>query len=378
MSVSANPGDIAQGGEIPYTTPQVTIIHISDLHLRHPLTSAGGRLRSRGGIKTHGYHFLQAASEAIRRMRLEDPDAVVLASGDLTTLGDPTSFDLARQFLENDSVVWDEVAYEVGLGHQQNYLVVPGNHDRYDDAPWKFQFGRFEAEFQHMLPRENWREYEANANDNWEEAHRRLPYVAVFAPRSNDASGREKFAVVIVGLDSTARDAAGFANVAQRVAQGYVTDESLRYLELVSNDMLRNERVLDSWGVRHQLHGYRICKIALLHHHPYLPPPLRNSRFDKLINGTDVVDTCNRSGFQMVAFGHQHINMADSVTLGAKQRQSRQMMFAAAKSLSIHGEAVGNGFNVYRITSDRICYETWDYDGGIFRRGGVAGNYGWR
>lgn len=152
------------------------IVHLSDLHLQldwknHSLRRSGWR----GALGRFELHVLgrlgrfAEASDRVRRLvdaalSLE-PDKVVV-TGDFTALGDELELTQARALLEP-------------LERDGRLIVVPGNHDRYTDAPGARGFERtFGALIQSDLP-----EY-ADATG--------YPYIKLLD---------EKFAVV--GLDTT-------------------------------------------------------------------------------------------------------------------------------------------------------------------------------
>jgi hypothetical protein len=350
------------------TSPtECTLIHISDLHLRFPLTAAGRKLKSRLGTRTHSFHFIQAAAEAIRRIRLSFPEAFLVASGDLTTLGDPTSFYMSRQLIEAREVMWEQISHDVGFEFLKDYFVVPGNHDRYDDYPWEFQYTRFEDEFQRQLPTDNFKEYGIVIHDAWERHNRRMPQVRLLKNPS------EQVYVLIIGLNSTGPGR--IPNVLQQIAQGFVPVEELEYVRKVMNDVDRG-RVMLSSGERISFSGGRVFAIVVLHHHPYLPPDVDASFFTQLINAEDVVSCCREAGVRMLLYGHQHLAFVDPVTLGTKTLQPSSMIFGASGSLSVHGEP-SNSFNVYHIGPERIEYEIWQFEKGLFRPSSRVGHFSW-
>ena len=103
----------------------IRIAHISDLHicdpkLETPLKELAKEFKQVTGIEID-LHFANAfVQDALSKfIHYNDPDVIVV-SGDLTTFGDPKSFNLAKEFLE-------------GLARRSSeprkVVIVPGNHD---------------------------------------------------------------------------------------------------------------------------------------------------------------------------------------------------------------------------------------------------------
>ncbi|MBK7857845.1 MAG: metallophosphoesterase [Archangiaceae bacterium] len=126
------------------------LVHLSDLH--HQLDwrqrswwSSGWR-GAPGRFELHGLKRLERFAQARERItRLVDaaleaePDQVLL-TGDLTALGDPTELGEVRALL-------------APLIDSGKLLVIPGNHDRYTDAPGARHFERVFAD---LLGDEGW------------------------------------------------------------------------------------------------------------------------------------------------------------------------------------------------------------------------------
>ncbi len=338
------------------------LVHISDLHLHPPLTEQGRILLRRFGARTHVYYCLVAALEAVSRIILNVyPRSVIVAvTGDLTTVGDPVAFELAREILEETVITWSGEEFEIGLGLVTPACVVPGNHDRLRGNLLRVGNRLFEASFGAYLPMNNWYNY---GLDPQNAGVRKLPYVRVIPPSADTV-------VVIVGLDSTELYRLEQLVPVWGTARGRVSQDSLTYLRNVCNDIDENGTVVDSDGVRHNLSGSVVRKVVLLHHHPHLPPDQRWQFLTKLRNARRVVKTCASAGIHLVLYGHEHIAFADTTMVQAHTRRRRHMVCAAAGSACVYSERRGNSFSVYYFDRGSIGHEIWQSDGYRFRRQG--------
>jgi 3',5'-cyclic AMP phosphodiesterase CpdA len=119
------------------------VVHLSDIHLqldwrRRSLLSSGWR-GAPGRLELHGFGRLRrfaGVSDKIRRLVdqvLRAEADHVLLTGDLTAMGDERELHEARLMLEP-------------LIRTKKLALIPGNHDRYTDAPHARRFERIFAQ----------------------------------------------------------------------------------------------------------------------------------------------------------------------------------------------------------------------------------------
>jgi len=107
----------------------ISIAHITDLHISESLLkpNAAMRLPHRWGHDIDALYSLDAQLKATLW------DALVV-SGDVSRIGHRDSFVLAQNWLERDIAVG---SFTIGLNLQHKsipYVIVPGNHDRFNDS----------------------------------------------------------------------------------------------------------------------------------------------------------------------------------------------------------------------------------------------------
>lgn len=364
---------IGVGGDVDKAR-RLTLIHLSDLHIHDPITESGRRLRwFQFGIRTHRYFLLQAASEALEKIRRDESGStIVLAvTGDLTTAGTPVAFGLARQLLSGSEVVAAERRHPIGLNEGHRFFVVPGNHDRLSSTWIALQESAFETEFVSHLPIANWTKY-GLVRPLAYAAYPRLPYVFVVHCAPVKGPG---LSIVAIGLDSTELQGIERHNLYGRIAQGRVSSHALQYLKGVCDDVHSNHRVTDSSGETHALDERAVRIVVLLHHHPHLPPDERGKNATRLLNAREVLTICGSSRVDALLFGHEHLPFVDSVTIGSRRSTPVRLICAATGSLSVYDEKIGNFFTVYRITEDSFSFDVWRFQDGLFRPSGLKGSY---
>jgi len=348
---------------------EFVLIHVSDLHIHEPLTEKGRRLSGiRVGIRTHQYFMLQAAAEAIQRIAYSTPSdrLALLVTGDLSTAGSPTSLQLAHAIISSSDVSDDTGTYPVGFNAGWPFFVVPGNYDRYSSTFIAWQQSAFETELESELPRDNWVHYGLTLPTTTSQPYPRLPFA--FLLRCGDEAA-SRLEIVIIGLDSTDLSPLERLNPWSYIAQGRVQDESLKYLERVSEDVLNRHMLVDSRGVTHQLTSARPRLLVLLHHHPHLPPDRHSKAATKLLNAREVLQRCAAARVDVLFFGHEHIAFVDTVTLGSDTTSPTSLITAATGSVAIYDEQAGNMFSVYQIGPSYLRHSLWRYDNGLFRQG---------
>jgi predicted phosphodiesterase len=124
----------AQIGKITATPPAFLIIHISDLHIGREWYPAPALLRGAFAHDPGLCAELQTEVVALISRRAARA-ALVVVSGDLTTLGSHSEFVMALTFLR--SRIQESWHLGVGLGpYEIQVLAVPGNHDHAQDTSW--------------------------------------------------------------------------------------------------------------------------------------------------------------------------------------------------------------------------------------------------
>jgi 3',5'-cyclic AMP phosphodiesterase CpdA len=259
-------------------TPSYTLAHLSDPHL----TSLDGiDLRSIANKRLLGYlswrrrrrhvHRREVLDAVMRDIAAAHPD-VTLLSGDLTHVGLPSECEAARAWLES-------------VGAPDRLLLVPGNHDRYVEAPWHDTLGR-------------WSDWLGGEHESW-------PRVA------------RRDAVALIALDCAVPSAPGLATGTLGAAQ----IERLRVA-------LREARAEGR------------CRIVMLHHSPL---PHGHVWRKRLTDAPALLGALRDCGAELVVHGHGHHEHLERLPAGGGD-----MLIVAAPSASDAGEGRA-GWNLYRV-----------------------------
>jgi Icc-related predicted phosphoesterase len=119
----------------------LTMIHISDLHLgrigKSGFDARAPKLWAKwkyfDGLLGHSYLSLVRLEQLFSKLRAEE-NAVLVITGDLTTVGNSDEYATARDYLGN--VLKPPKGNYLGLKYAQwNELCIPGNHDHWPGAP---------------------------------------------------------------------------------------------------------------------------------------------------------------------------------------------------------------------------------------------------
>ena len=119
----------------------LTMVHISDLHLgrigKGGFDARAPRLWAKwkyfDGLLGHSYLSLVRLEQFFSQMR-EEENALLVITGDLTTVGNSDEYDTARKYL--GSVLKPPKGNYLGLKYGQwKDLCIPGNHDHWPGAP---------------------------------------------------------------------------------------------------------------------------------------------------------------------------------------------------------------------------------------------------
>ncbi|MEH8019230.1 metallophosphoesterase [Rheinheimera muenzenbergensis] len=221
-----------------------TIIHISDLHLSEELLSS----KSEELKFKHRYgHDIRSFKALDNFLRKEDWDILVV-TGDISRIGNKSSFLLARNWLENE---FDDSDMNVGLNlskmKSKSYVIVPGNHDRFNGGV-------------------------AQKNlDN---------YYQQFGPKI------ESDTAVDVQVDGVS---IRFHLFDSTIENGDFGTGEIEEKDLVERDFCGAD-----------------VNLALLHHHFIQPPNHEREYGSELLNSHDVAAYMVAAGFDGVLFGHTH------------------------------------------------------------------------
>lgn len=114
-----------------------TFVHISDLHFGH-LDPVSQNAQAPGlwakhsgfdGLLGHSYNSLRKLEDRFAQLR-KDENARLIVTGDITTIGHPNQFDMARSFL--GGVLQFPKGNRIGLKESDwRDRAVPGNHDHW-------------------------------------------------------------------------------------------------------------------------------------------------------------------------------------------------------------------------------------------------------
>lgn len=223
--------------------PPIKIIHISDLHISEHLT----RGADKNAYLPHRYgHDVQAFLALDLFLKNHEWD-LLLITGDVSRIGNKESFEWVRNWLENEILFG---ATKVGLNLSKSntcqYLIIPGNHDRFNG---KLKQGSLD------------------------QYHQEFPVVRSGSTKSLIVNGQ---AINVHFFDSTTADG-GFA-------YGEIDQRSL------IPKTLRDEDI----------------DLALLHHHFLQPPKHPREISTELTNSSEVAAYMLNTGFDGIFFGHTH------------------------------------------------------------------------
>lgn len=129
----------------------VKIIHISDLHIsEHILRGPSDKSQI-----MHRYGHDVAAFLALDRFLRETKWDILIITGDISRIGNKESFEAARNWLENEMVFGDtRIGLNLSKSTTQRYVVVPGNHDRFNGQLTQHSLDNYHQEFPVVRPGE--------------------------------------------------------------------------------------------------------------------------------------------------------------------------------------------------------------------------------
>lgn len=221
----------------------ITLVHISDLHLsEHLLRDPDARFKL-----PHRYgHDVQAFLALDSYLRNSSWDVLII-TGDVSRIGNAESFEWMRNWLENEIVFGDvRVGLNLSKSSDQHYVIIPGNHDRFNGGLTQGSLDRYHHEFQPIRSGE----------------------MVTKTIRGQTVNFHL--------FDSTVQKG-GFA-------YGEIADKAL-----VTKRMTDAE-----------------IDVALLHHHFLQPPKHQRELATELRNSATVAAYMLNSGFDCICFGHTH------------------------------------------------------------------------
>ena len=304
------------------------LVHISDLHFGENLEKSKKSRKFKKKIlnfifKDIGSRFLaldphdinlcdELAIFIAELSEKRKPDFLI-ASGDLTTLGDEESFKEVKDFLIRP---WS--LERPGLGFNSDTLiVVPGNHDTIINK------------------------YYERKNNSLEYYHKvfskDLPF-AKYVPL-NDLS------ITFFTFNSTSEKMLYFSD-------GQIGENSMRWFRNKTRD-LKNE---------HDQDYINSIKIVIFHHHPIPLPGATPSIWTQLIDGSKFLPLLQEEGIHLVLHGHEHFTATSKIEYVYADNGRHPITICAAGTATQENEKMNNSFNVYYFHDEGTYLEIWDYD----------------
>ncbi len=221
----------------------VRMVHISDLHISEHLL----RGPNKDPRIPHRYGHNVNAFLALDQFLKDSEWDLLLITGDISRVGNIESFEWIRNWLENE-ILFGETHLGLNLSKSatRKYLVIPGNHDRFNGNLKQGSLDRYHQEFPVV----------------------RSGSVKTIQVKSDTVN--------VHFFDSTTEDG-GFA-------LGYIDQRSL------VPKSLRDDQI----------------DIALLHHHFLQPPKHPREISTELTNSAEVATYMLNAGFDAIFFGHTH------------------------------------------------------------------------
>lgn len=284
------------------TSPNATFLHLSDLHFGGMLQNQGaGPIAWIGGAR-HDFTLLVELLTWINVYKGKTGKVIdlVLVTGDVTTSADPLAFEEVNNFLRWSKYVSPRA--KIGLEMGEMVLIVPGNHDTW--------FTRLYISF----PRQA-------------ECYKYLYFQSFPQLRQFEVSG-QKFTFCLLDSNLTRRRP-------QNVSRGRVGTDQMNQVALQISGLSPQEK--DFWESS--------IRIAMLHHHVYLPQALKEEKYTKMVDASEVLQALRNHGFHMVAFGHKHLSFH---TMYPDSSAPDKILISAAGTACQAGQSE-NSFKVYEF-----------------------------
>lgn len=310
------------------------LIHVSDLHFGNTLSPPWWAVHNFvPGWEPHSIRVAQELSNSVLLENLKDPvPSRIVATGDLTTWGRPSGFDLAFGYLRGSFQIPGTPA-TLGLAEPEA-CVIPGNHDAWSGTV--FGFGRSATAtisqfFNNPAPG---CQFGPNGTS--------FPYQVLLHAGPP--------AVYLYGLDSTQLESSPHpVRLHTILADGYVGGQQL-------SDLARL--------VRTEQAGVPKIRMAAIHHplgymQTFGPAPTKI-----LLNFDDVLETLQNLGFAIALCGHEHRGFVRVNSVPDTARSPVYVFSAGSATQTIYpwhptssGPGIGNEYRIYDFSADRDPYE---------------------
>lgn len=337
-----------------------TLLQISDLHFAPELTEEGRKLWGNMFVNSHSFGKLDALSAKIASLEGRGLKAdVLLATGDLSTDGSEKSLKTALEFINEENIYRGNPGrlVTVGLGvksHQR--IVIPGNHDRYNNSWLPYQQASDYLEKVFGLPD-------------------KYPYVLGYQEKNK--SDENKPTLIFFVFDSTATESVkkSFAPWV-RIARGRIEDAECRILASQPALIKSNGIIQGIDGKTLNIDYDKAIKIAVIHHHPIEKKRMsetdrESGLFDSwkfMENNQSFVDACFEARVDLVLFGHQHKVYSESrvkeIQIGNFKGRHR-VNFICCPSATEFSEKE-NGFYFLDIYEDKCVVHPFIWNGTSF------------
>jgi hypothetical protein len=350
----------------------IRIVHISDLHF---VDDIGGSTPWYMLQAPHSEDKMRSLAMTLKRL---EQHHVLVATGDLSTNGTETSLRNAQAYFQRETIPTKSGIRAASFGlfnagvHQ---ILLPGNHDRFDEK---------------LIATQN-----PDKNDNFERILLRneeiiYPYVDVFQMKSSITrnGNKEPPTLLFFVFDSNlkADTKSNPKDLIGAIARGEITKEDLESFQKQVKEASQG-KVKDKDGKEYELDPSNTIRIALLHHHPIRIPRKPSSQKTRIVrwfkgifkeaeewttalNGSeDFLRTCYESGIQLVLFGHDHHQQYETWEPNDHRNPeaSKNVFGEVNKSLhlfccpsTLEIDATPNGFYTFDIhDKDRITWQLY-------------------
>lgn len=275
----------------------IRMLHISDLHFVDDIAGSTPWYMPQA---PHGKDKMRSLAITLKGLERH----VLVATGDLSTKGTEAALRNVEAYFQREAILNKSGMSAATFGlfnagvHQ---ILLPGNHDRFDDNMIAIQDPDENRNFERILLRNREIIY---------------PYVDVFQMSKDEEAPPTLLFFV---FDSNLKKTPKLGDLAGAFARGQITEEDLvRFKELVKE--ASQGKAKDKDGKDYEFDKANTIRIALLHHHPISIPFKRSGivgwlkgMFQNAEEWTTALDgsenflrACYESGIQLVLFGHNH------------------------------------------------------------------------
>lgn len=220
----------------------IKVLHVSDLHISEdiPTKDVNLTVKPRYG---HDFSTFLALDQTLNSIEWD----ILIISGDITRIGNEQSFIWAKNWIEREIQIENNLFVGLNLIKKgKPYVVVPGNHDRFNGKTTQSSLGNYNK----LFP--------------------------------------------VIGPDCVVTHIINGVKVNLHLYDSSTDDGSFGYGRIDNRDKRRkilNEEDID---------------IAVLHHHLVQPPDHQREPFIELINPADDVAYFLSCNFNAILFGHTH------------------------------------------------------------------------